>query len=310
MQCAPRRRCDNEAAFQTVMTSPADREPTWLAIVRLLRWDKPAGRLILLVPALWAVILASAGRPNWTLVLVIIGGGLAASAAGCVINDLWDRNLDPKVERTRQRPLASRRLSTRVGAIAAIVALLAAWGLSRFLTPLGYWLCVAAVPVIGLYPGAKRVFPIPQLVLAIAWGFSVLISWAAVQDALVPATATLWAATLFWTLGFDTVYALADREDDIAVGIKSSARFFGDLAPQAIAACYLLTILFLAWTGVLLNLHSLFWLFWGGASGLWVYQSWRLQKPLPRPIYSRLFAENVWIGLLILVGFWLGVRLL
>ncbi|AZB72832.1 4-hydroxybenzoate solanesyltransferase [Synechococcus elongatus] len=292
------------------MSSSASRESTWLAVIRLLRWDKPAGRLILLIPALWAVVLASAGRPDFGLLLVIVSGGLAASAAGCVINDLWDRNLDPRVERTKQRPLASRRLSTRVGAIAAIVSLVAAWGLSQFLTPLGYWLCVAAVPVIVLYPGAKRVFPVPQLVLAIAWGFSVLISWAAVQGELQPATAALWAATLFWTLGFDTVYALADREDDIQVGIQSSARFFGDLAPQAIAACYLLTSLFLAWTGVLLNLHPLFWLTWGGATGLWVYQSWRLREPLPRSVYSQIFAENVSIGLLVLTGFWLGVGLL
>lgn len=310
MQRGPHSQWDNKAASDNAMSTSLPRESTWLAVIRLLRWDKPAGRLILLLPALWAVVLASGGRPDFGLIWLIICGGLAASAAGCVINDLWDRNLDPRVERTKQRLLASRRLSTRVGAIAAIVSLLAAWGLAQFLTPLGYWLCVAAVPVIVLYPGAKRVFPVPQLVLAIAWGFSVLISWAAVQGELTWAAIALWAATLFWTLGFDTVYALADREDDIQVGIQSSARFFGDLAPLAIAACYLLTSLFLAWTGALLNLHPLFWLAWGGATGLWVYQSWRLREPLPRAIYSQLFAENVSIGLLVLTGFWLGAWLL
>src|SRR5919202_4481431 len=136
--------------------------PTWLAIIRLLRWDKPAGRLILMIPALWAVFLAAHGMPPVALVGVIILGTLATSAAGCVINDLWDRDIDPQVERTRDRPLASRALSIQVGVVVALVAMACAGVLALYLNSYTFWLCVAAVPVIIFYPCAKRVFPIPQ----------------------------------------------------------------------------------------------------------------------------------------------------
>jgi len=169
-----------------MLTQPEQRpEPTWLTVIRLLRWDKPEGRLILMIPALWAVFLAARGTPPWPLVGVIVLGTLATSAAGCVVNDLWDRNIDPKVQRTRNRPLAARSLSVTTGIVVAIVSFVCAWGLALYLNPLTFWLCVAAVPVIVLYPSAKRVFPVPQLVLAIAWGFAVLISWTAVTARLV-----------------------------------------------------------------------------------------------------------------------------
>ncbi|MGL4879633.1 MAG: 4-hydroxybenzoate solanesyltransferase, partial [Waterburya sp.] len=202
-------------------------EPTWQTVFRLLRWDKPAGRLILMLPALWAVFLAAKGTPPIPLVGVIILGTLATSAAGCVVNDLWDKDIDPQVARTKSRPLASRALSVKVGIVIFAIALLCAAILAFYLNRLSFILCVLAVPVIVLYPLAKRVFPLPQLVLSIAWGFAVLISWTAVTAKIEPATWLLWGATVAWTLGFDTGYALADREDDLKVGINSSAIFFG-----------------------------------------------------------------------------------
>lgn len=218
-------------------TASEQTEPIWLTIVRLLRWNKPEGRLILMIPALWAVLLAAEGKPPLPLVGVIVLGSLATSAGGCVANDLWDRDIDPQVERTRDRPLASRALSVRVGFVVALVAFLCACGLALYLNPFTFWLCVAAVPVILLYPGAKRVFPVPQLVLAIAWGFAVLISWSAVSCGTDPAataclgndTWLLWGATVLWTLGFDTIYAMPDREDDRRIGINSSALFSTNL---------------------------------------------------------------------------------
>ncbi|NJO71773.1 MAG: 4-hydroxybenzoate solanesyltransferase, partial [Oscillatoriales cyanobacterium RM1_1_9] len=143
-------------------------EPKWQVIVRLLRWDKPAGRLILMVPALWAIFLAARGAPPWPLIVVIIIGTLATSAAGCVVNDLWDRDIDPDVERTQNRPLASRALTVQTGIMVALVAFACAGGLALYLNPLSLALCIAAVPVIIGYPLAKRFFPIPQLVLSIA----------------------------------------------------------------------------------------------------------------------------------------------
>jgi len=298
------------------MLTPSDRpEPTWITVLRLLRWDKPAGRLILMIPALWAVVLASTGTPPLLLIGVIVLGTLATSAAGCVVNDLWDRNIDPKVQRTRNRPLAARSLSVQVGLVVAVVAFACAWILSTYLNPLTFWLCVAAVPVIVLYPLAKRVFPIPQLVLAIAWGFAVLISWSAVScgatpaatPCLGPATWLLWGATILWTLGFDTVYAMSDREDDRRIGVNSSALFFGKAAPHAVGVFYLGTSILLVGVGVYLALNWFFWLSLLLAVSGWIWHYYQLcQRTIPHATYGQQFRQNVWIGFILLVGMILG----
>src|SRR4028119_62715 len=246
--------------------------PTWLAIVRLLRWDKPAGRLILMIPALWAVFLAADRMPPVSLVGVIILGTLATSAAGCVVNDLWDRDIDPQVERTRTRPLASRALSVQIGIVVALIAMGCAGVLALYLNRFTFWLCVAAVPVIIFYPTAKRVFAVPQLVLSIAWGFAVLISWSAVTGSLERATWLLWGATVLWTLGFDTVYAMSDREDDQKIGINSSAIFFGDYAAEAVGLFFAGTAGLLAVLGVEMHLGIGFWIAIALATTAWAWQ--------------------------------------
>ncbi len=277
--------------------------PTWLAIVRLLRWDKPAGRLILMIPALWAVFLAADRMPPVSLVGVIILGTLATSAAGCVVNDLWDRDIDPQVERTRTRPLASRALSVQIGIVVALIAMGCAGVLALYLNPFTFWLCVAAVPVIIFYPTAKRVFAVPQLVLSIAWGFAVLISWSAVTGSLERATWFLWGATVLWTLGFDTVYAMSDREDDQKIGINSSAIFFGDYAAEAVGLFFAGTAGLLVVLGVEMHLGIGFWIAIALASTAWAWQYTRLrQQDIPRPLYGQIFSQNVWIGFVVLAG--------
>jgi len=284
------------------------RESVSLAIIRLLRWHKPEGRLILMIPALWAIFLAANGKPPLPLVGTITLGTLATSAAGCVVNDLWDRNIDPQVERTRNRPLASRALSVKVGIVVALVSMACAAVLAFYLNPLSFWLCVAAVPVILLYPGAKRVFPVPQLVLSLAWGFGVLISWSAATRSLSTATWLLWGATVLWTLGFDTVYAMSDRDDDRRIGVKSSALFFGDYAPEAVGIFYAGTVFLLGWLGFVMQLKILFWLTLGIAALAWIWQYIRLrQKDLPHPVYGEMFKQNVWIGFFLLAGMIGGV---
>jgi 4-hydroxybenzoate polyprenyltransferase len=290
--------------LETPKTNP---EPLWLVIIRLLRWNKPEGRLILMIPALWAVFLAAAGKPPIPLVGVIILGSIATSAAGCVVNDLWDRDIDPQVERTRDRPLASRALSVQVGIVVGIVSLVCAAVVAFYLNPLSFWLSVAAVPVIVLYPGAKRVFPVPQLVLSIAWGFAVLISWSAVTANITAPTWLLWGATVLWTLGFDTIYAMSDRQDDQRIGINSSALFFGKYAPTAIAVFLIGTVILLAGVGLLVNLNTAFWISLILASIGWIWQIIRLQQPeIPHPAYGEMFRQNVWIGFLMLAGMILG----
>jgi len=286
-----------------MLTQQQPNLPVWLTIIRLLRWDKPAGRLILMIPALWAVFLAAHGTPPLPLVGVIVLGTLATSAAGCVINDLWDRDIDPQVERTRDRPLASRALSIQVGVVVALVAMSCAGVLALYLNPFTFWLCVAAVPVIVFYPSAKRVFPVPQLVLSIAWGFGVLISWSALTTNLEPATWLLWGATVLWTLGFDTVYAMSDREDDRKIGVRSSALFFGDYAADAVGVFFSGTVGLLARLGVVMQLHLGFWIAIGIATVGWAWQYSRLrQQDLPKPVYGEIFRQNVWIGFVLLAG--------
>lgn len=282
-------------------------EPTWLTLMRLLRWDKPAGRLILMIPALWAVVLASRGMPPALLVGVIVLGTLATSAAGCVINDLWDRNIDPRVQRTRNRPLASRALSIQTGIIVVLVSMACAWGLSLYLNPLSFWLCVAAVPVIVLYPLAKRVFPVPQLVLSIAWGFAVLISWTAVTAQLEPATGFLWGAVVLWTLGFDTVYAMADRDDDRRIGVNSSALFFGRHAALAVGLFFVGTVGLLAIEGMVMGLGWPYWLSLAIATLGWVWHYFDLRPKNPHPsVYGRIFRQNVGLGFVLLLGMVFG----
>ncbi len=282
-------------------------EPTWQKIIRLLRWDKPAGRLILMIPALWAVFLAAQGMPPIVLVGVIILGTLATSATGCVINDLWDKDIDPQVDRTKNRPLASRALSIKVGIIIFAIALCCAAVLAFYLNSLSFWLCVAAVPFIICYPLAKRVFPIPQLVLSLCWGFAVLISWSAVTGNINLATWLLWGATLAWTLGFDTVYAMSDREDDLKIGINSSAIFFGKYAPEAVGLFFLITVVLMAYLAVSLQLNLVFWLSLSAATLVWLWQYLRLRdRALPRPVYGQIFGQNVWIGFILLGGMIVG----
>ncbi|KKI98811.1 4-hydroxybenzoate solanesyltransferase [Prochlorothrix hollandica] len=285
--------------------SPTPETP-WLIIIRLLRWHKPAGRLILLIPALWAIFVAGQGQPPLALIGVIIVGTLATSAAGCVANDLWDRNIDTQVDRTRDRPLAARTLSVQVGAMVMAIAFGCALALALYLyqthNSLTFWLSVGAFPFIVLYPGAKRVFPVPQLVLSLAWGFAVLISWTAVTGRLEPGTWWLWGAVVLWTLGFDTIYALSDREDDRKIGIHSSALFFGDRAPEAVGLFFLGTVALLGGLGMDQGFNGSYWLTLGLATALWIWQYGQLRQPRSRAIYGQLFSQNVLIGFVLLAG--------
>ena len=282
---------------------PTIKESTWEKVIRLLRWDKPAGRLILMIPALWAVFLAASGNPPLPLVGIIILGTLATSAAGCVINDLWDKDIDPQVARTQNRPLASRALSVKLGIIIFTIALLCAAGLAFYLNPLSFWLSVAAVPFIICYPLAKRVFPIPQLVLSLCWGFAVLISWTAVTGNIDSNTWLLWGATVAWTLGFDTVYAMSDKEDDLKVGINSSAIFFGNYAAEAVGIFFIITAVLMAYLALSRQLQLIFWLGWAIAVVGWFLQYRRICQPqLDRSVYGKVFSQNVWLGFILLGG--------
>jgi 4-hydroxybenzoate polyprenyltransferase len=279
-------------------TSLTNNEPTFQKIVRLLRWHKPAGRLILMLPALWATVAAAKIQhqlPPIDLLGVVILGSLATSAAGCVVNDLWDRDIDPQVDRTKNRPLADRSLSIQVGICAFL--------LSTYLSPLSFGLCFAAVPVIAIYPACKRFFPVPQLVLSIAWGFAVLIPWSAVTGGLDRYAWELWTAVIAWTMGFDTIYAMSDREDDLKVGVKSSALFFGKYVTFAIAIFFAIALGCLIWLGWEIQLGYAHYFACLITGVIWIWQCNRLsQTEILSEFYQKAFSQNVWIGFIILAG--------
>ena len=293
------------------MESALTQLQAWLA---LLRWDKPSGRLILLIPAGWSLWLLPATPPPPALVGWIVLGGLAVSGAGCVANDLWDRRIDPQVERTRTRPLASGRIGVGSALVLLLLCLGAAlavvlWGLPAGSRGLCLALAIAALPPVLLYPSAKRWFGFPQAVLALCWGFAVLIPWAAASGSLQGGwpLAALWLATLLWTFGFDTVYAMSDREDDARVGVRSSALSLGARAPQVVTLCYGAAALLLAWAAAVQGVTPLFWLLWLVASAGWLREGWRLRRPdRPRSAFAQHFRHQVWLGALVLLALVIG----
>lgn len=290
------------------------------ALLELLRWHKPSGRLILLIPAGWALWLNPAAPPSAPLLGWIVLGGLAVSGAGCIANDLWDRRIDPLVERTRQRPLATGAVSLPLAVALLLLCLLAALAVLVALPASNRSLCLAlalaTLPPVLLYPSAKRWFGYPQLVLALCWGFAVLIPWAAANGSLSgPAPAdgwTLlltWLATLLWTFGFDTVYAMSDREDDRRVGVRSSALSLGDRAPLVVGACYAATAVALAAAATLqgLALRPGFAVLWSLAAYGMQVQAIQLRRPdLPRSAFARHFSHQVLLGALLLLALIVG----
>ena len=283
---------------------------TWL---ELLRWHKPSGRLILLIPAGWSLWLVPAGQPSPGLVLLIVLGGLAVSGAGCIANDLWDRRIDPLVERTKTRPMADGRVGSREALLLLIVALAAALAVvlalpaAHRLACLG--LAIATLPPVLLYPSAKRWFDYPQLVLAFCWGFAVLIPWAAATGNLSGGWPLVlsWLAAVLWTFGFDTVYAMADRDDDRGLGVRSSALSLGDKAPITVSVCYGLTALALALAASQAGVNWSFWPLWILAAAGMQREALELgQKDLPRSCFGRHFSRQVLLGGLLLLALVMG----
>ena len=282
----------------------------WL---ELLRWHKPSGRLILLIPAGWSLWLTPNAPPKAELISLIAIGGLMVSGAGCIANDLWDRRIDRQVERTRQRPLAkgSIRIPTAVGLLLLLLllSLLVVVSLPTASRGLCLGLAVLALPPILLYPSAKRWFAYPQAVLALCWGFAVLIPWAASQANLSGGWPLIgcWLATLMWTFGFDTVYAMADRRDDANLALKSSALSLGSNALKTVALSYALACTVLATAAVSAGVSWTFWPFWLIASIGMQKETWALRgSNQPMTTYRQHFQHQVLLGAMLLIGLILG----
>lgn len=231
----------------------------WLPYLLLARADRPIGTWLLFLPGLWGVLLArpSPTQAAWLVALFGIGS-LVMRAAGCVVNDLWDRDIDRKVVRTAGRPLASGALRPRHALVFLAVLLLLGLGVLLQLNPLAQILGVSSLLLVGLYPLAKRVTWWPQLMMGFTFGFGAPLGYAAAAGRIDAALVTLYAAAILWDLGFDTIYAHQDREDDALVGVHSTARLFGERTRPFLAVVYAATIAVLALAGWLAGLGGWF----------------------------------------------------
>ncbi|HDZ8879244.1 TPA: 4-hydroxybenzoate octaprenyltransferase [Aeromonas dhakensis] len=272
-----------------------------LAYVQLARIDKPIGTLLLLWPTLWALWLAADGLPDlWTLLVFVVGVFLMRSA-GCVINDYADRNFDGHVKRTAGRPLPMGKVKPReVLALFAVLALIS-FALVLTMNPFTIGLSFAALLLAVCYPFMKRYIPIPQLVLGMAFSWSIPMAYAAQANALPAVAWLVFLANLLWTIAYDTEYAMVDRDDDLKLGLKSSAILFGRHDKRIIGALQLLTLLILLLVGQLSELGSSYYWSLLAAAALFVYQQ-RLIRERAREACFLAFLNNNYVGALIFAG--------
>ena len=279
--------------------------PAWRARLDqywlLIRGDRPVGILLLLWPTWWALWIAAEGLPPWHLLLIFSAGVWLTRSAGCVINDYADRWLDPQVERTRQRPLATGAVSPREALALFVVMMLVAFGLVLFTNTLTILLSIAGAFLAATYPFLKRHTYLPQVYLGVAFGWGIPMAFAAVQDTVPPLAWLLFLGNLLWTTGYDTWYAMVDREDDIRAGSKSTAILFGDADLVAQGLLY----------------AGFAWAMWlvGGRAGLGIFyyvalavaivlvlrQFW-IARDRGREHCFEAFISNQWVGLAIFAG--------
>ncbi len=269
--------------------------------VKLTRLDKPIGILLLLWPTLGALWLASNGRPGWQLMAIFTVGTVLMRSAGCAINDFADRDFDKHVKRTAERPLTSGKIAPwEAVAVAGGLALLAFF-LILPLNLLTRELSVAAVVIAASYPYFKRFFAIPQAYLGIAFGFGIPMAYAAVQDH-VPAYAwILLAANILWAIAYDTEYAMVDRDDDLKIGIRTSAITFGRHDVAAVMLCYAASGAITLWVGWQVGLHSWFLLGLAAALGCAVYHYTLIRERERMPCFAA-FKHNNWLGAAVFAG--------
>ena len=268
---------------------------------KLMRLDKPIGILLLLWPTLWALWVAGAGRPALGVVAIFVLGTVLMRSAGCVINDYADRDFDGHVERTRNRPLAAQRVSTREALLLAAGLALLSFLLVLPLNGLTIALSVPAVFLAGSYPFTKRFLAIPQAYLGIAFGFGIPMAFAALQGEVPMVAWVMLLANVFWAVAYDTEYAMVDRPDDLKIGIKTSAITFGRFDVAAVMACYGLTLLLLAWVGLSTGAGAPFLAGLAVAAGIMAYH-YTLIRERDRPKCFKAFLHNNWVGAAIFVG--------
>jgi 4-hydroxybenzoate polyprenyltransferase len=270
--------------------------------VRLARFDRPVGTWLLLWPALWALWIAGAGRPTPRVLIVFVLGVVVMRAAGCVINDFADRDIDPHVRRTRDRPLAARRVTPTEALVLFGVLIAIALYLVTRLNELTIRLAVIGAALTMSYPFIKRFFPLPQLYLGLSFGgWSVLMAYAA-QTGLLPRVAwVLYIAAVVWAVIYDTIYAMVDREDDLKIGVKSSAILFADLDRFLIGVMQAMMLYALVLVGRTMQFGRWYQAGVAAAAVLFLWQQLMIRKREPAACL-RAFLNNQYVGLVVFAG--------
>jgi 4-hydroxybenzoate polyprenyltransferase len=276
--------------------------------IRLVRLDKPIGILLLLWPTLAALWLASGGHPPWDVVLIFTLGTVLMRSAGCAVNDYADREFDLHVKRTAERPLTSGRIAGWEALLVAAVLSVVAFLLILPLNTLTKLLSVAAVAIAASYPYFKRFFALPQAYLGIAFGFGIPMAYAAIQDT-VPAQAwLLLLANIFWALAYDTEYAMVDRDDDLKIGIRTSAITFGQYDVLAVMLCYAVSLGLVTAVGLSAGLGIWFIAGMTTAAGMAVYHYFLIRDRERMPCFAA-FRHNNWLGAAVFAGIALDLAL-
>ncbi|NXZ88137.1 4-hydroxybenzoate octaprenyltransferase [Serratia fonticola] len=273
----------------------------WQAYCHLMRIDKPIGTLLLLWPTLWALWLAGGGVPSPSVLLVFVLGVFLMRAAGCVVNDYADRAFDGHVKRTAGRPMPSGRVSEKEAKILFVSLVLVSFALVLTLNAMTIWLSLAALALAWVYPFMKRVTNLPQVVLGAAFGWSIPMAYAAVSESLPLSCWLLFLANICWTVAYDTLYAMVDRDDDLKIGIKSTAVLFGRHDKLIVGVLQFATLLLMLWVGYLMQLGGAFYWSLLLAGALFIHQ----QKQVAgrdRDACFRAFLNNNYVGLVLFIG--------
>lgn len=265
---------------------------------RLMRADRPIGTYLLAWPTLWALLIAGAGNPPLKVVAIFMLGTFLMRSAGCVINDFADRNLDGHVERTKLRPLAAGEVNSTEAILLFFGLLILAFLLVLQFNTQTIMLAFAAAGVASLYPFCKRWTQLPQVVLGIAFSFGILMAFSALNNDQWWLAGGLFIANIVWTIAYDTEYAMADRADDLKIGIKSTAILFGRYDRLIIAALQLVTLIILALLWHQLNVQWYAWVGLIAAASLFGYQHWMIRERAPKACFQA-FLHNHYVGMVI-----------
>jgi 4-hydroxybenzoate polyprenyltransferase len=280
----------------------------FIAYAYLIRLDKPIGTLLLLWPTLWALWLASSGFPEGHLLIIFTLGTFLMRSAGCAINDYADQDFDRHVLRTKNRPITSGKISGKEALAVAGSLALVAFLLIQPLNDLTKELSFFALALAIIYPFTKRFFAIPQAVLGIALGFGIPMGYAAVLGFIPLEAWILFIGNIFWAIAYDTAYAMVDRDDDVRLGLRTSAITFGRFDVLAIAVSYSILFLSQAWVALLANLSNYFWVGWCLALACAVYHL-KLVATRQRDNCFKAFRHNNWLGGFLFLGIVLGLVL-